>query len=534
MNSLKKYFANNRYYTGKPRNDREARNLTTRKAMKYLGVFKNDWVLHYTNNPIAIITQGFMGLVGDKDDIWRTYACPALREIDKGYCFAFDANDENHFSYDYGPYALMFRVSGIKAYNCVDEEPQVIFKAENANLKECFMLTFSADTESDYDGEGEPYTSYRNMTINVINPYTKKTVFSTPDMKRAIEWVKTNYRQYKKLNSFNNTRKYKSVDDTLEQTTKEVVNYIKNELGRNVIGVFNDNYHTTREYVIVLPADEYASKGKIRKALGFKPKDYTCDVRNNIILSFEYEIQRHFIRRFIGDDVQGDYFNLIRLSYDNTETLEHKIKSTVKSVLKEYVNRTNITLNENYHGEIYHFTTLPMLYCIVRDNSLIPDRSDQEQFINYPRKGTRDEYDEVNPFLCFTRNKNYNIRDGACVYCKLTFDADKLMNLRNARLYPVNWSGKTKMNNPSEFEERLYNTDIYPFDKYVERIDIFVKDITGDMEDGGNDLEDELYDLYTQKYPNKNDDEIVAMYRYYMINTILNNPKLKGKVFVHQ
>jgi hypothetical protein len=174
-----------------------------------------------------------------------------------------------------------------------------------------------------------------------------------------------------------------------------------------------------------------------------------------------------------------------------------------------------------------------MLYCIVRDNSLIPDRSDQEQFINYPRKGTRDEYGDINPYLCFTRNKNYNIRDGACVYCKLTFDADKLMNLRNARLYPVNWSGKTKMNNPSEFEERLYNTDIYPFDKYVERIDIFVKDITGDMEDGGNDLEDELYDLYTQKYPNKNDDEIVAMYRYYMINTIVNNPKLKGKVFVH-
>lgn len=544
MNSLKKYFANNRYYKGKPRNGREARSMTTRNGMKYLGVFKNGWVLHYTNNPIAVITQGFMGLVGDKDDIWRTYGRHSLREIGKGYCFAFDANDENNFSYGYGTYALMFRASGIKAYNCVDEEPQVIFKAENANLKECFILTFSADAELGYDGEGEPETSYRNMTINVINPYTKKTVFSTPDMKRAIEWVKTNYRQYKDLNSFNSVRKYKSVDDTLEQTAKEVLNYVKNELGLNVIGVFNDNFKTTKQYLIVLPVDEYVPKGRIRKALGFKSKDYTYGVRNNIRLSFQDETPKHFLRHIIGDDVQENTFNLIKLSYDNTETLEHKIKSAVKSVLNEYVDRTkyinenkrhtHITLNENYHGEIYHFTTLPMLYCIVRDNSLIPDRSDQEEFASFPRKGTRDEYGDINPFLCFTRDKNYNIRDGACVYCKLTFDADRLMNLRRARLYPVNWSGQNKINNPSEFEERLYNTDVYPFDKYVERIDIYVKDIAGDMEDGGNDLEDKLYDLYTQKYPDKDGYEIIAMCRRQMIADILNDNRLKGKVFVHQ
>ena len=644
MNSLKKYFANNRYYKGKPRNDREARSMTTRNGMKYLGVFKNGWVLHYTNNPIAVITQGFMGLVGDKDDIWRTYGRHSLREIGKGYCFAFDANDENNFSYDYGTYALMFRASGIKAYNCVDEEPQVIFKAENANLKECFILTFSADAELGYDGEGEPETSYRNMAINVINPYTKKTVFSTPDMKRAIEWVKTNYRQYKDLNSFNSARKYKSVDDTLEQTTKEVLNYVKNELGLNVIGVFNDNFKTTKQYLIVLPVDEYVPKGRIRKALGFKSKDYTYGVRDNIRLSFQDETPKHFLRHIIGDDVQENTFNLIKLSYDSTETLEHKIKSAVKSVLNEYVNRIlnedtnenvvtlyhggnknedpemypvywltnsktmamdyafnndwpcvyrvtidtdklsyenhvehydkyfnnayclglryltpiinieplteeetneieydlNITeavksvLKENYHGEIYHFTTLPMLYCIVRDNSLMSDRPDQEKFVSFPRKGTRDEYGDINPYLCLTRYKNYNIRDGACVYCKLTFDADRLMNLRRARLYPVNWSGQKKINSPSEFEERLYNTDVYPFDKYIERIDIYVKDIAGDMEDGGNELEDELYDIYAQKYPDKDDDEIIAMYRQQMISDIMNDNRLKGRVFVHK
>ena len=196
--------------------------------------------------------------------------------------------------------------------------------------------------------------------------------------------------------------------------------------------------------------------------------------------------------------------------------------------------RTHIALNENYHGEIYHFTTLPMLYCIVKDNSLIPGIPDQEKFIRFPRKGTRDVYGGINPYLCFTRDKNYNIREGACVYCKLTFDADRLMNLRRARLYPVNWLRQNKINNPSEFEERLYNTDVYPFDKYVERIDIYVKDIAGDMEDGGNDLEDELYDLYAQKYPDKGENEIIAMYRKKMIVDILNDNRLKGKVFVHQ
>ena len=259
--------------------------------------------------------------------------------------------------------------------------------------------------------------------------------------------------------------------------------------------------------------------------------DWPCVYRVTVDsrkLTYENHVEhydKHFNNAYcIGLRYLTPIINIEPLTEEETNEIEYDLNITeaVKSILKE-----------NYHGEIYHFTTLPMLYCIVRDNSLIPDRPDQEQFINYPRKGTRDEYGDINPFLCFTRNKNYNIRDGACVYCKLTFDADKLMNLRNAKLYPVNWSGKTKMNNPSEFEERLYNTDIYPLDKYVERIDIFVKDIAGDMEDGGNDLEDKLYDIYAQKYPNKNDDEIIAMCRYYMINTIVNNPKLKGKVFVH-
>jgi hypothetical protein len=54
------------------------------------------------------------------------------------------------------------------------------------------------------------------------------------------------------------------------------------------------------------------------------------------------------------------------------------------------------------------------------------------------------------------------------------------------------------------------------------------------MEDGGNELEDELYDLYAQKYPDKGEDEIIAMCRQQMIDDILNDSRLKGKVFVHQ
>jgi len=260
--------------------------------------------------------------------------------------------------------------------------------------------------------------------------------------------------------------------------------------------------------------------------------DWPCVYRVTIDtdkLSYENHVEhydKHFNNAYcLGLRYLTPIINIEPLTEEETNEIEYDLNITeaVKSVLKE-----------NYHGEIYHFTTLPMLYCIVKDNSLIPGIPDQEKFISFPRKGTRNVHGGINPYLCFTRCKNYNIREGACVYCKLTFDADRLMNLRRARLYPVNWLRQNKINNPSEFEERLYNTDVYPFDKYIERIDIYVKDIAGDMEDGGNDLEDELYDLYAQKYPDKGENEIIAMCRQQMISDILNDKRLKGRVFVHQ
>jgi len=248
---------------------------------------------------------------------------------------------------------------------------------------------------------------------------------------------------------------------------------------------------------------------------------------------FEANDEQSFCICLWGESPIVSRRELTREEFEDIETYDGY---DVKGYDDVYENkrRTRITMNENYHGEIYHFTTLPMLYCIVKDNSLIPGIPDQEKFIRFPRKGTRNAHGGINPYLCFTRDKNYNIRDGACVYCKLTFDADRLMNLRRARLYPVNWLRQNKISNPSEFEERLYNTDVYPFDKYIERIDIYVKDIAGDMEDGGNDLEDELYELYAQKYPDKDENEIIAMYRKKMIVDILNDKRLKGRVFVHQ
>ena len=189
-------------------------------------------------------------------------------------------------------------------------------------------------------------------------------------------------------------------------------------------------------------------------------------------------------------------------------------------------------LNEHYHGPLYHYTVLPHLYNILENNIVYCNLSDNVQPY---RRGTVDnETGDYYPFICLTRNKDYNIRLGYGVQCRLTFDSDKLMRLRYAKLYPINWSNIPKIDNISEFEERLYNTDIYPLDKYVERIDIFIDNLD---EDASTDLEDELYhQLYGQfkkDYPHASDNEYTAYINQYMIDKIINNRMFKDKIIVH-
>lgn len=202
-------------------------------------------------------------------------------------------------------------------------------------------------------------------------------------------------------------------------------------------------------------------------------------------------------------------------------------KSQLRRIVMESVRSV---MNESYRGPLYHFTTLPLLYCILRDNCLTCDYSDE--FCDY-RKGTCDDYGYPLPSLCFTRDKNYNIREDCGVVCRFVFDAEKLMQIRNAKLYPVNWCKKPKFNKSSEAEERLWGVNVYPLDKYIERIDIIVSDI-GDYSNFPHDLDDEFYDKYwdsfSEKYPNASDEEFNRFVGKKMLQGIMRMKKFKGKI----
>lgn len=198
------------------------------------------------------------------------------------------------------------------------------------------------------------------------------------------------------------------------------------------------------------------------------------------------------------------------------------------------MNKNKSQLNEAYNGPLYHYTNLASLYSIIKSNKMIGAEpySARRDELEIQRKGAKQR-----PFICFTRDKQFNIKKGLDeVVCVLTFNAEKLLTIRNARLYPVNFfSGNNelfKSNNPlryrAESEERLFVDCIAPFDKFVERIDIFTNNI--DVDDSIDDyLSDEEYEQIENIYGNTETESI----NKYAINQIVNSNAYKGKIFVN-
>ncbi len=197
------------------------------------------------------------------------------------------------------------------------------------------------------------------------------------------------------------------------------------------------------------------------------------------------------------------------------------------------MDKNKLQLSEAYNGPLYHYTNLASLYSIIKSNKMIgayPDSVRNDE-LTLQRKGAKQR-----PFICFTRDKHFNIKkDLDEVICLLTFNAEKLLTIRNARLYPINYfSGNNeyfKPKNPlryrAESEERLFVDCIAPFDKFVERIDIFTNNI--DVDDSIEDyLTDEEYEQIENIY---GDTEIESVNKY-VINQIVNSNACKGKIFI--
>jgi hypothetical protein len=197
------------------------------------------------------------------------------------------------------------------------------------------------------------------------------------------------------------------------------------------------------------------------------------------------------------------------------------------------MNKNKLQINEAYNGPLYHYTNLASLYSIIKSNKMIGTgpHSVRKDELTLQRKGANQK-----PFICFTRDKQFNIKKGLDeVICVLTFNAEKLLTIRNARLYPINYfSGNNehfKQKNPlryrAEAEERLFVDCITPFDKFVERIDIFTNNI--EIDDSVNDyLSDEEYEQIENIYGNTDIESV----NKYVINQIANSNVYKGRIFI--
>ena len=218
--------------------------ITTRMAFQDYDVFKNGWVLHFTNNPFQIIANGFKGI--DKEfmyRIWRTYGT-SMPRVPEGYAFAFDANDVlPNNAIDYGEYALMFRTSGLKVTNLGDsKQKQVVFNSKLANMKNCFLLRFDTSKEANFDDTGESHSITHIDGVSVINPYTKKAVYKAKNIEQAVQWVETNDRQYSSTSTFNNVGNLRNRDNMGLEVIKKVVEYFEqNFKGRYAIEPLYNN-----------------------------------------------------------------------------------------------------------------------------------------------------------------------------------------------------------------------------------------------------------------------------------------------------
>ena len=232
--------------------------ITTRQAFQNPQVFKNGWVLHFTNAPLRILSEGFKGVKSEYlEQIWRTYG-RGYEMSDEGYCFAFDANDAfppDFGGIDYGKYALMFRVSGLRVTNLGDlGQAQVIFNSKMANLKECYIIKPEVKEDNYYDAVGEIQTDKAIAGVSVINPYTKKAVYKGKNLKDVIEWVKNNYRQYSTTSAFYSMDKIQNRRNTYQNYVNQIVKwYQENVEGGCVTDVRNYGDVTCTKIIFKAP-----------------------------------------------------------------------------------------------------------------------------------------------------------------------------------------------------------------------------------------------------------------------------------------
>ena len=154
---------------------------------------RSTWLIHFTDEPESIATEGFNIGVADQNKLGLTtyISNKSYEKSYGGYNFAFiansrDAKNATGYRQKYAKHAVMFQNSGVHCWHNSDEENQIIFWGADVNPRDIIVLKHLDDWtvmgKTIYKGN---YTSF------------DKELYAG-DFDKCVEWVMKNYQQYRK------------------------------------------------------------------------------------------------------------------------------------------------------------------------------------------------------------------------------------------------------------------------------------------------------------------------------------------------
>lgn len=170
---LKKYYKSG-WWEGKVDEEYDP----TWNCMKYIGLIKNEWLIHFTDDAYSIARSGFKYGVDDLSRLCLTTHFGQNAKKSGGYNFAFTASYTEKLRpsrgrYTYGEEAVLFKANGIEVYHHGDQEYQVIFKGSTA--RDIIPLRQSGGSwyAGDYDKEFEKLEDLVSWVINNFDQYKR-------------------------------------------------------------------------------------------------------------------------------------------------------------------------------------------------------------------------------------------------------------------------------------------------------------------------------------------------------------------------
>lgn len=170
-------------------------------------IVKNIWVIHFDN--------GYKNIGRDKTEInMLAYTYNAFKstrnedDIKKGgYSFGYDISDINNMTMSkcldallYGNKITMFRCNGIKVYHPTDREWQVIYNPKQIDKHSKVFIYGETDKEHIYWDENDTLNKNNDCKVAFsIYDWNKCPIYRTENLITAINWVRTNFDQYRKL-----------------------------------------------------------------------------------------------------------------------------------------------------------------------------------------------------------------------------------------------------------------------------------------------------------------------------------------------